>query len=642
MFLFHGDALEQLKKIPDESVHCCVTSPPYWGLRVYGGRHPEPGQIGQEDSVQRWVDALSDVFREVRRVLRSDGTCWVVVGDSYENKSLVLQPNRLSIRLRDDGWFIRNEVIWYKSNPVPSSVRDRMTASHDHIIFMSKTPDYFFNMNGIMDPSDDIGGYGIDRRQPHDVWKIGTKMTPGFHAAPFPVRLIRRIIMASCGEVGACPACGRPWENDRKQISSWRDFTVRNPYRFYSTVSKHGIDLSRSGGNILSVYEYGGHRPTCDCDCPRDSVQPCMVLDPFWGSGTSGLAAARLGHDSIGIDLVEDYLDASVARLTEECAGVRIYWPKRLEKEGHLLFPVGVKRSCPTVIVSSGKNRRFPPAGTFLKWVGNKTWLVNDLMDWMPPRKMWGVYCEPFLGSGAFALSLLSMINPPPMMVLGDINPNLMSLWMCLEGKVNLLMARLHQLSEEWYNAEDRKAHYYEVRDGEPVDEVDMAARFWYVIRCGFDGVWRSDGNGKCTTCYVERKKPGIARFPEAMMYHNLLRGSLMICGDYRHTCLDALSLNGSRCFFYMDPPYPRIRNTYLTGYLDDGFGMDDYVEMARFCNVLKEEGHFVMVSTVRDDRMLGLYPGWEVDEVIAPSKLPGDPDSRGYTKEFVFRSWGS
>ena len=138
-----GDCLESLRAMPDQSVHCCVTSPPYFGLRDYG----VDGQIGLEDTPQAFVARLVEVFREVRRVLRDDGTLWLNLGDSYgKGKQRHLIPARVAIALQDDGWYLRDEIIWAKPNAMPFSGKDRTTPAHEMIYMLSKRPRYFYDL----------------------------------------------------------------------------------------------------------------------------------------------------------------------------------------------------------------------------------------------------------------------------------------------------------------------------------------------------------------------------------------------------------------------------------------------------------------------------------------------------------------
>lgn len=185
--VINADVMDGLRQLPDESVHCVVTSPPYWGLRDYG----VDGQIGLEETPQAFVDRMVDVFREVRRVLREDGTCWVNLGDSYANdgkwggatsgkhvaslhgntgigrgkkttglksKDLVGIPWRVALALQADGWWLRRDIIWHKPNPMPESATDRCTTAHEYLFHLTKSADYFYDADAVAEPRVSVGG----------------------------------------------------------------------------------------------------------------------------------------------------------------------------------------------------------------------------------------------------------------------------------------------------------------------------------------------------------------------------------------------------------------------------------------------------------------------------------------------------
>ena len=229
-----GDCIESMRAMPADSVHTCVTSPPYFGLRDYG----HDGQIGLERTPDEYVAAMVDVFREVYRVLRDDGVCWLNIGDSYYNhrtghnggmpgqsfhggqqlgkpdkakgcprratkldgireKELIGIPWMLAFGLRKAGWLIRQEIIWSKPNPTPEKVEDRCTRSHEHIFLLTKRPHYWFDYKPIME----VGDNGELRRK-RSVWSIPTRRFPGAHFATFPPELIEPCILAGCPEGG--------------------------------------------------------------------------------------------------------------------------------------------------------------------------------------------------------------------------------------------------------------------------------------------------------------------------------------------------------------------------------------------------------------------------------------------------------
>lgn len=244
-----GDCLGSLRAMPDDSVHCCVTSPPYFGLRDYG----VDGQIGLEPTPDEFVQALVTVFREVRRVLRDDGTLWLNLGDTYSSggrkyrdgddklaqrgmttrpddgakpKDLLGIPWRVAFALQADGWYLRQDIIWHKPNPMPESVRDRCTKAHEYVFLLSKSPRYFFDGEAIKEPvsastverlaqptlaqqtgSARVPGKtngtmkavgGSDTRNRRSVWTVTTKPFKGAHFATFPADLIKPCILAGC------------------------------------------------------------------------------------------------------------------------------------------------------------------------------------------------------------------------------------------------------------------------------------------------------------------------------------------------------------------------------------------------------------------------------------------------------------
>ncbi len=298
-----GDALEQLRKLGPESVHTCVTSPPYYNLRDYGAA----GQIGMEETPEEYIAKLVDVFREVRRVLRQDGTLWVNIGDSYahdkkwggasggkhakalhgntgigrrkthtglKEKDLIGIPWLLAFALRADGWYLRQDIIWNKTRCLPESVRDRCTKSHEYIFLLSKSDHYYFDAAAIREPTaestkvrlaQNISQQAGSTRQPgktngpikaagnsqfrnkRDVWTLSTGNFCGAHFAVFPEKLVEPCILAGCPEGG-------------------------------------------------------------------------IVLDPFAGSGTAGVVAKRLGRNFIGVEINSEYRAMAQERISATMA----------------------------------------------------------------------------------------------------------------------------------------------------------------------------------------------------------------------------------------------------------------------------------------------------------------------------------
>ena len=245
-----GDCIAGMKTLPDQSVHCCVTSPPYFGLRDYG----MAGQIGLEDTPDAFVARLVDVFREVRRVLRDDGTLWLNLGDSYaanrsyqvpstkggakhgpgqaaggkasavpdglKPKDLIGIPWRVAFALQSDGWYLRQDIIWHKPNPMPESVTDRCTKAHEYVFLLSKSARYYFDAEAVKEEgvypagtkaakgsADRQAQQGVNARPPEykvydgfrnrrSVWTVATKPFAGAHFATFPPGLIEPCILA--------------------------------------------------------------------------------------------------------------------------------------------------------------------------------------------------------------------------------------------------------------------------------------------------------------------------------------------------------------------------------------------------------------------------------------------------------------
>lgn len=361
-----GDVIDCLKSLPDESVHCCVTSPPYWGLRDYG----IDGQLGLEETPDEYVANMVEVFREVKRVLRSDGTLWLNLGDSYASsakesgghnpkqdsnrgsrtglkpKDLVGIPWRVALALQADGWWLRSDIIWSKTNPMPESVTDRPTCAHEYVFLLTKSERYFYDREAIKedcvsgDPTSPRGSRGVintpnsglrkqdalgkntytgfnDRYRPlakrnkRDVWTIPIQPFPDAHFAVFPEALVEPCILAGTSEKGCCPKCGAPWERITEKK------TVPHPNRWSKTNDGKQTTMNgfTQGGNlgVAQVSSTIGWQPTCSCD--TGEVIPCTTLDPFGGSGTVAKVSRDFGRDSIYIDLNSEYVQMAMNRV---------------------------------------------------------------------------------------------------------------------------------------------------------------------------------------------------------------------------------------------------------------------------------------------------------------------------------------
>lgn len=461
--VLQGDALAVLKTLPDESVQCCVTSPPYWGLRDYSAcscaqrrnagiatlaeagtvsdgvsgqcsatderckKDPDPDcpkcngtgkiagvaehQIGLEKTPEEYIQKLVAVFREVKRVLRSDGVLWVNIGDSYnsighkksnsgygstglaggiaqehspvyrenqapglKHKDMVGIPWMLAFALRADGWYLRSEIIWAKKNTMPESVTDRPTKSHEQIFLLAKSQTYFYDHVAILEPvststhahiSQDLqnqigtfraNGGGktngplkpvftkktainadgsknnesfangtcmpVAARNKRDVWFVGTQPYSEAHFATFNPDLIKPCVLAGTSARGCCPKCGSPWERlieDGAPLEEWKKASGADGNGEYhgQNTKDYQAHLAQPASTVKERILKGmvekktvDWKPSCRCYPIEDTPDPvpCVVLDPFGGSGTTGEVALELGRHAVLIELNPEYI----------------------------------------------------------------------------------------------------------------------------------------------------------------------------------------------------------------------------------------------------------------------------------------------------------------------------------------------
>lgn len=364
-----GDCRSILPTLAAESVHCVVTSPPYFGLRDYG----VAGQIGLEPTPDTFVAELVAVFREVRRVLRKDGTLWLNLGDSYaavnrgENarprietltgiqvgnpysdirtrseviegqkragikpKDLIGIPWRVAFALQADGWWLRQDIIWHKPNPMPESVTDRCTKAHEYLFLLTKSERYFYDAEAIAEPvsrdfwNESVGpeymtptdgrmdggkrkgnGPMNGTRNKRSVWTIATQPYSEAHFATFPPALIEPCILAGC-PAKACAKCGAPWVREVE--------TTPAVSRTTSRINGDRNDAGRTQFVGASAITFG-FSPSCACNA---STVPGTVLDPFSGAGTTGLVADRLQRNAVLIELNANYASMSNERIISD------------------------------------------------------------------------------------------------------------------------------------------------------------------------------------------------------------------------------------------------------------------------------------------------------------------------------------
>jgi DNA modification methylase len=310
--VYHGDSCAVMAEMPAESVHCVVTSPPYWGLRDYG----TPGQLGLEATPEAYVESMVAVFREVRRVLRSDGTVWLNLGDSYANagqsglnnngggtstlgpkrdglgddnkawtrtrppqtvpfglkpKDLVGIPWRVAFALQADGWYLRSDIIWSKPNPMPESVTDRPTKAHEYLFLLSKSPKYYFDADAVRETADPASA-----KRYESAFFVGPKHESGGYSA-----------------TGATHTAGlKSFDGGRNIRSVWTIATAPYPGAHFATFPPKLVE------------------PCIKAGSPEGGV----VLDPFAGSGTTGMVAQSLSRRAVLIDLSMDYLGQLMER----------------------------------------------------------------------------------------------------------------------------------------------------------------------------------------------------------------------------------------------------------------------------------------------------------------------------------------
>jgi DNA modification methylase len=418
------DVLDGLRSLPDGSVHCCVTSPPYFALRDYG----VAGQIGLEATPEAYVAKMVEVFGEVRRVLRDDASLWLNIGDSYwgswanygggargagkqrliksgsqaqnpvwdgleeyrpatsfkhdaiKPKDLIGIPWLLAFALRADGWYLRSEIIWHKRSPMPESVQDRPTKAHEQVFLLSKSPRYFYDQiasrepvaaatvqrqqygrknlwghiieaNGHSDSRDfddaksyDAGDFDTaGGRNMRSVWTLSTECFSGAHFATYPTELVRRCLLAGTSEKGCCPTCGAPWRRETKRERrptrlGEKSKVYKTPDGWDTAAGGHGTIHREGREKGFTGYTHKEHRdddeignrdperhvtevitigwqPGCKCG---GEPQPCLVLDPFAGAGTTGVVARRLGLRFIGFELNPTYAEMARRRIRDD------------------------------------------------------------------------------------------------------------------------------------------------------------------------------------------------------------------------------------------------------------------------------------------------------------------------------------
>ncbi len=361
--IIQGDSLTILRTLPDNLIDCCVTSPPYFGLRDYQC----DGQIGLEKTPSEYVQKLVDVFREVRRILKPSGSLWLNLGDSYAGsggmgsfvdnkakkgmsvikdynrsgdvegikpKNLLGIPWRVAFALQDDGWILRQDIIWHKPNPMPESVKDRCTKSHEYIFLLSKTGKYYYDYKAILEPAAydgraDTHFKGSEKyknsgqtfaEQGHERWPNKMQDQTGLHSHEYNPKLIGRT---------ETKMAGTGYDGDGPGLHALHSGYFDNNGKPRATVDDNGI-MARNKRSVwtVSTKPYSGAHfatfppdliiPMIQAGCPEKG----LVFDPFMGSGTVAETARRLNRHYLGIELNPEYIKLIEKRLHQQVLGI--------------------------------------------------------------------------------------------------------------------------------------------------------------------------------------------------------------------------------------------------------------------------------------------------------------------------------
>lgn len=320
---FHcGSAKERLQDIESESIQCCITSPPYWGLRDYDAE----GQLGLEPTPKKYIENLVEVFEEVWRVLHPDGTFWLNLGDSYLNnpidgyekqKDLVGIPWRVATALQKDGWYLRSDIIWRKLGTMPSSIKDRPTPSHEYIFLLAKNKSYYYDHEAIKEPvtssaAQKFSPEGKPKKSKRDVWEVSTGASDFGHFAVFPLDLIEPCVKAGTSAFGQCKNCGAPYKRVLEENKVKRKREERfTESKFQNAGGRRGCSQDHLGTTSETI----GWESTCECGGEETERQ--TVLDPFAGASTTGIAALKHDRKFVGVEINPDYIELSKDRIRE-------------------------------------------------------------------------------------------------------------------------------------------------------------------------------------------------------------------------------------------------------------------------------------------------------------------------------------
>lgn len=344
--IHQGDCMEVLSRMPEESVHMCVSSPPYWAARDYGVE----GQIGLEKSVYDYIDAMKSIFREVRRVLRSDGTLWLNIGDVYvgtgdkgdrkdpkyregrnaqsvalnrkveglKPKDMCGIPWRVAFALQHDGWWLRSDNIWHKTNAFPSPVTDRTTTAHEYVFMFSKSQHYFYDADAVRE--DSLQGVDTGRNK-RTVWSIPSEPSRDEHYAAFPQKLVETPILAGTSEKGCCVECG----SQVKRVVEVSGGAIGESWNDHKDDLKKGQRSASTSSGYLNDYSRRTTGWSRTCKCSSEETDGCVILDPFMGSGTTALVALKAKRRFVGIELNPKYVKLAEKRIEAELLQQKLF-----------------------------------------------------------------------------------------------------------------------------------------------------------------------------------------------------------------------------------------------------------------------------------------------------------------------------
>ena len=348
------------------------------------------GCLGLEPTPELYIQHMVQIFREVRRVLRSDGTLWLNMGDSYvsqggdgragfnagvrvdqsskdkrattsatglKTKDLCGIPWMLAFALRADGWYLRSDIIWHKPNPMPESVTDRPTKAHEYLFLLTKSAKYYYDADAIREPHKEpwrsgtkenklmakgsnglsFGGWDYNKREynpsgrnKRTVWTIPTKPFPEAHFATFPPDLVEPCILAGTSEKGCCVECGSPWERvvEKSGGRDWYNDKMKDKGIPGQILGENGYKRGQSSTPLNDTQKSKtiGWQPTCKCTMDKGARVPCIILDPFLGSGTTFIVSHKHGRKFIGVDLSKPYLDdIAIPRIEKETEQLKLF-----------------------------------------------------------------------------------------------------------------------------------------------------------------------------------------------------------------------------------------------------------------------------------------------------------------------------